>query len=830
MRLLYTDDVLPSGLRVIVEEARGTGHAEAVLVIDAGASKDPADRLGLAHLVEHLALVRSRVNGLSFEDRALLAGAATTDGSTAPDHVVYSATAPIARLDDLVQLQAGLLTKPLGDLDPKELAVERSVLMAERQYERYPVRPIEKLQQYLFADGQPYSRSFIGRPEHYEKFSVDDARAFVAAEYRPEAATLLVIGDFEATEGKRQVMAALPAELQRPGRPRPKPTPVEAELAPPPAWGVPKLPYSVTKPVLWVAWSAPYEPSADWLRDEFCDRIRDLLPDGTCFTLLSGEVVINSVVLFRDPQFTPEAQLAQVTQRVEMMIGSLPGRKHWQIRQEVLHSAENWLERGVHRAEIAQVTGNAHLYASFQASEDRQAELERAAFKWFTADRARALEVLPGEAHEPFPMEHPVVWDGGVAGLPADASVAPPMFEGVTDEWLANGLEVVVVPRPGVPRISVSLATPGGTMNSTPGVPALLGGLEQHLPLTAGGAGTESRWKTPVASGIAFSAESDALTYAINDAAGYALATWDETGLARERVRAERDFEKTRSGLIWATRGVMAGARPTIEELDAVTLPQAEAWRVLQLRPDRSKLVIAGDVDTRAALQLAKQAFGVWKAPAEAPATAPVLPLPPPAKRGATLVHKPTELMATLDLHCLTESKPGDEEAALVVEQLLRLEVKGIRTRFGTGYATAHLFDRLPGLSHLEHQTIVHPKLVEPALRTIERALDAEPGPAQLRRAGLMAQQRAHLELAEPTSELALDLSEDLVVAGSLHALSAQRASIAAVSDEEVKKAWRQCANTATWTVTGNAADIRSSVTRVLGPLTDTGEAAPTPH
>src|SRR3954463_8942975 len=45
---------LPDGLRLVHEQIPGSGAVALVLTVRAGGARDPADRRGLAHLVEHL--------------------------------------------------------------------------------------------------------------------------------------------------------------------------------------------------------------------------------------------------------------------------------------------------------------------------------------------------------------------------------------------------------------------------------------------------------------------------------------------------------------------------------------------------------------------------------------------------------------------------------------------------------------------------------------------------------------------------------------------------------------------------------------------------------
>src|SRR4051812_19762986 len=54
LRFSLGSATLPAGLRVVHEPVPGGGAVALVLTVRAGAARDPENRRGLAHLVEHL--------------------------------------------------------------------------------------------------------------------------------------------------------------------------------------------------------------------------------------------------------------------------------------------------------------------------------------------------------------------------------------------------------------------------------------------------------------------------------------------------------------------------------------------------------------------------------------------------------------------------------------------------------------------------------------------------------------------------------------------------------------------------------------------------------
>jgi hypothetical protein len=82
-----------SGLRVIAESTPATHFATVTMMVDAGASEDPAGREGLAHLVEHLSFRASEAGQLR-RGIDLNAIGVQEDGATDPDAVVFKGDRP----------------------------------------------------------------------------------------------------------------------------------------------------------------------------------------------------------------------------------------------------------------------------------------------------------------------------------------------------------------------------------------------------------------------------------------------------------------------------------------------------------------------------------------------------------------------------------------------------------------------------------------------------------------------------------------------------------------------------------------------------------------
>jgi zinc protease len=255
--------LMPSGLRMVIEQAATRGMAGVVVTVGAGSTSDPAGKEGLAHFAEHLAF-RGRVSkGATLGERLDRAGA-SYNAHTTLDSTKYFFFAPRAQLPLLIALANELLVHPLADVDPTGASIEHQVVVNElrqRNETRIYGGVLASLQAALFPADHPYARAIGGSPESLAKLQLADARAFATAHYRPDNATLLVIGDL-TPEDAGGLIERLPRTMtgdSSSAHPPSRPTIRRAPSDPPPA---PKEGYlrrtaPVSRPEAWIAWSLP---------------------------------------------------------------------------------------------------------------------------------------------------------------------------------------------------------------------------------------------------------------------------------------------------------------------------------------------------------------------------------------------------------------------------------------------------------------------------------------------------------------------------------------------------------------------------------------------
>ena len=145
--------------------------------------------------------------------------------------------------------------------------------------------------------------------------------------------------------------------------------------------------------------------------------------------------------------------------------------------------------------------------------------------------------------------------------------------------------------------------------------------------------------------------------------------------------------------------GHPAGGTPA--SLARVTRAELVALHAARYRPDNAVLVLAGDLDAEAALQLARRHFGAWKPGAAAPASAPMTANAPLAPT-VVAIDMPQSGQAAVIVAATLPALGADRATAAVMNSVLgggfssRLSQE-IRIRRGLSYSASSALDARPG-------------------------------------------------------------------------------------------------------------------------------------
>ena len=205
---------LPNGLRyVVMKNATPGGQASLRLRIHAGSLNETPQEQGLAHLLEHMAFNGSthvaRGEMINMLERHGLAFGADTNASTSWDETVYKLDLPKAD-DDTVDTSMMLLREVAGNLllDQAALDQEKGVVLSEERLRDTPGYRVLKASLGFTLEGQLAADRFpIGQPDVIRNATHDQMAAFYRAEYRPQNAVLVAVGDFDPDAMEAKIKA-----------------------------------------------------------------------------------------------------------------------------------------------------------------------------------------------------------------------------------------------------------------------------------------------------------------------------------------------------------------------------------------------------------------------------------------------------------------------------------------------------------------------------------------------------------------------------------------------------------------------------------------------
>jgi predicted Zn-dependent peptidase len=207
--MLTIDDYrLDNGLRVVLNEDHSAPLVAVNLWYHVGSKNERVGRTGFAHLFEHMLFSGSEHVGNNEHFRYVQSVGGVLNGTTFFDRTNYFETLPSNYLALGLWLEADRMGFFLPALTQEKLDIQREVVKEERR-QRYDNVPygtaFERLLRLAYPSDYPYHWATIGSMEDLQAASLDDIREFFATWYRPDNATLTLVGDFQPEEARRLV-------------------------------------------------------------------------------------------------------------------------------------------------------------------------------------------------------------------------------------------------------------------------------------------------------------------------------------------------------------------------------------------------------------------------------------------------------------------------------------------------------------------------------------------------------------------------------------------------------------------------------------------------
>ncbi len=224
-QLPYEKYRLPNGLEIILSQDRSLPLVAVNLWYHVGAANEEPGRTGFAHLFEHMMFTGSKHIPRGLADKLLeAAGATDSNATTSFDRTNYFDTVPSNQLELALWTHADRMGYLLDSLDQKALTNQQDVVRNERRQttENRPYGIVDEARFHaLFPPGHPYRPVIIGSHTDIQAAGLVDVRDFFKRYYRPNNATLAIVGDFDTAAAKRLVAKYFGSFKRGPDVPKP---------------------------------------------------------------------------------------------------------------------------------------------------------------------------------------------------------------------------------------------------------------------------------------------------------------------------------------------------------------------------------------------------------------------------------------------------------------------------------------------------------------------------------------------------------------------------------------------------------------------------------
>ncbi len=220
-RINFQEKTLPNGMRVLSAVDHSSPTVAIHVWYHVGSKDDPEGRSGFAHLFEHIMFKATKNMKSEMMDRLTEDVGGFNNAFTNPDVTVYFEVVPSNYLETLLWAEADRLSGLT--VDEPNFKSERSVVQEEyrQSYLAPPYGMLEYLIQQQSFTTHPYKRPTIGSIENLDAASLENVRAFHQTFYRPDNATVVVVGDFDPKQLDVWVTKYL-APIPKPAIPLPR--------------------------------------------------------------------------------------------------------------------------------------------------------------------------------------------------------------------------------------------------------------------------------------------------------------------------------------------------------------------------------------------------------------------------------------------------------------------------------------------------------------------------------------------------------------------------------------------------------------------------------
>lgn len=339
----FKHSTLDNGLQVYSVEDHKSPTVAVQVWYHVGSKDDPNGRSGFAHLFEHMMFKGNEHLKEDTFDQLTENIGGENNAFTADDVTVYHEVVPSNYLNPILWAEAERMASLA--LNDQNFASERDVVKEEYR-QRISAHPYGEFM--LDIDKKsfsvhPYKRPGIGNIEELNASKLAEVRAFHSTFYRPDNATLIVVGDFNPEELDgwiKKYFGAIPkpsekiprVTVQEPPRKEDKVSRSYSAKAPLPAFAI--------------TWLAPSIRSKD---TPVLDVAEEILAGGESSRLYQALVYEQQIA----QSVSANAELQEDLGLISFRVVLANGKSVEAVKKSLLEQIDNVLKNGVTEAELA---------------------------------------------------------------------------------------------------------------------------------------------------------------------------------------------------------------------------------------------------------------------------------------------------------------------------------------------------------------------------------------------------------------------------------------------------------------------------------------------
>ena len=223
--------VLDNGLTVLTKEVNTAPVVSVQMWYRVGSQNEKLGITGISHQLEHLMFKGTKERPIQF-GRLFSALGSNSNAFTSNDMTAYFGTTGSDKLDAMLRLEADRMVNTVAG--EKELKSERTVVLSELDGGNNS--PGTRLYREMMLAAYPnssYGWPVIGYRSEVENYTVEDIQNYYRTFYRPDNATLVIVGNFE-TQATLKKVREIYGAIAAPSKPKVLITPEAQQRKPKP--------------------------------------------------------------------------------------------------------------------------------------------------------------------------------------------------------------------------------------------------------------------------------------------------------------------------------------------------------------------------------------------------------------------------------------------------------------------------------------------------------------------------------------------------------------------------------------------------------------------